>query len=123
MDPNVAQLWTAGRIISPSGRPGSLTDFASSSQPVGRASFTTYPAYAEVLIANERTALPSGDRCHWTHRAKDYLRYLGWRTRTASVGYPARTRLQEECRRDWQGINGNLAGRASLRIESVCDVV
>src|SRR6266540_2755284 len=75
VDPNAAYLWPAGRIVSPAGRSGGLTNLVTTPQPIGGTSFSTYPAYAKGIATNERATLSSGDRCNRNDWAKDYPRH------------------------------------------------
>ena len=56
-------------------------------------------------------------------RPGDHPRDCRWRAIPAAVGSISGSGLQEKRRRDRTGINGDLAGRASICVETISGVV
>jgi len=86
MDPDPAQLWTAGKFVQAAGRTDRVANALASSQPTGGASLAAYPAYAKGVVADERAVVTSRDGHHRGHGADDPECHPWGRTRPAEVG-------------------------------------
>ena len=119
MDSDPAQLRIAGEFIPPGCGFGGLANLIASSRPTARTSRAAHPAHAKVHAANERAIVAGLERHHRGYGTGHYPRHCGGRTRPAQVGGLSGSELQEERRRDWEGLDRDVARRTSLRLEAV----
>src|SRR5574341_1588874 len=123
VDSDPAQLWTAKRVVPTAGRFGGVADIAASPRTVSGTSRAAHPAHAKGAVADEHPVEPGGDGCDGIDGAKDHPRDRSRDAEAGRSGDITRPRLQAQRRGNCKSADGDVAGRAFIRIETIPGVV